>query len=208
MIKNFVIACALTIGMISCKGAGFSFGGDTTDPVAPLVITENTNVTPESIQTKQSVPIPIETLGCDVGDALKREFANRGTSPVITTKDHVINTPGAMMVTLDANATQEVLSPSVVSMIAGVFGGLLPGSAPWMELLIVILPFLSSRFRKHTVTAVRRIVPGVQGPNNDGKVPDFDDIREAVLDITKAVTLAPKEAPDVITPQKSEQING
>lgn len=208
MIKNFVIACALTIGMVSCKGAGFSFGGDTTDPVAPLVITENTNVTPESIQTKQSVPIPIETLGGDVGDALKREFANRGTSPVITTKDHVINTPGAMMVTLDANATQEVLSPSVVSMIAGVFGGLLPGSAPWMELLIVILPFLSSRFRKHTVTAVRRIVPGVQGPNNDGKVPDFDDIREAVLDITKAVTLAPKEAPDVITPQKSEQING
>jgi hypothetical protein len=111
-----------------------------------------------------------------------------------------------MVVTLDANATQEVLSPNVISLIANVFGSTIPGSAPWMQLLIVILPFLSSRFRKHTVTAVRRIVPGVEGPNQDGKVPDFDDLREAVIDLTKAVTLAPKESQDVIVKQKNQEI--
>jgi hypothetical protein len=109
---------------------------------------------------------------------------------------------------LDANATKEILSPNVVSMIANVFGSTVPGSAPWMQLLVVILPFLSSRFRKHTVTAVKRIVPGVEGPNQDGKMPNLDDIREALVDLTKAVTLAPKESPDVITQQKSQQVNG
>jgi hypothetical protein len=158
------------------------------------------------LKNQQSVVIPIETLGGDVGDALKGEFERRGTQPVITTKDHLTNAAGAMVVTLDANATQEVLSPNVISLIANVFGSTIPGSAPWMQLLIVILPFLSSRFRKHTVTAVRRIVPGVEGPNQDGKVPDFDDLREAVIDLTKAVTLAPKESQDVIVKQKNQEI--
>jgi hypothetical protein len=167
---------------------------DQTEPVAPLVITETSNVTPESLQSKQSVVIPIETLGGDVGDALKAEFAARGTQPVITTSD--------------ANATKEILSPSVVSMIANVFGSTIPGSAPWMQLLVVILPFLSSRFRKHTVTAVKRVVPGVEGPNHDGKMPNLDDLREALVDLTKAVTLAPKESPEVIATQKPTQITG
>jgi hypothetical protein len=77
-----------------------------------------------------------------------------------------------------------------------------------MQLLVVILPFLSSRFRKHTVTAVKRVVPGVEGPNHDGKMPNLDDLREALVDLTKAVTLAPKESPDVIAPQKANQITG
>ena len=211
MIKNFIIACVLTLGIASCKGFSFG-GGETTEPVAPLVLTETNNVTPESLQSKQSVPIPIETLGGDVGDALKQEFAKRGTEPVITTQDHIINTPGAMIVTLDANATKEILSPNVLSVITGVFGAVIPGSGPWLEMLLVLLPFLSSRFRKHTVTAVKRVVPGVQGPNHDGKVPDMDDLREALIDLTKAITLAPKDSSDVITtavvPQKTQQING
>jgi hypothetical protein len=203
--KNFVIVGLLAFGLFSC--AGFTFGsGHTEQPVAPLVITETSNVTAESLKNQQSVVIPIETLGGDVGDALKGEFERRGTQPVITTKDHLTNAAGAMVVTLDANATQEVLSPNVISLIANVFGSTIPGSAPWMQLLIVILPFLSSRFRKHTVTAVRRIVPGVEGPNQDGKVPDFDDLREAVIDLTKAVTLAPKESQDVIVKQKNQEI--
>jgi hypothetical protein len=205
MIKNFIIACGLVLGITACKGTGFSFGSETPEPVAPLVLTETNNVTPESLQTKQSVPIPIETLGGDVGDALKQEFAKRGTEPVITTKDHITNTPGAMIVTLDANATKEILSPNVLSLITGVFGAAIPGSGPWLEMLLVLLPFLSSRFRKHTVTAVKRVVPGMQGPNNDGKVPDVDDLREALIDLTKAVTLAPKESRDVITFQHSPQ---
>ena len=72
-------------------------------------------------------------------------------------------------------------------------------------MLLVLLPFLSSRVRKHTVTAVKRVVPGMQGPNNDGKVPDVDDLREALIDLTKAITLAPKESTDVITTQQSPQ---
>ena len=205
MFKNFIFACVLALGLTSCPGMGAS---DQTEPVAPLVITETSNVTPESLQSKQSVVIPIETLGGDVGDALKAEFAARGTQPVITTSDHLKETPGAIVVTLDANATKEILSPSVVSMIANVFGSTIPGSAPWMQLLVVILPFLSSRFRKHTVTAVKRVVPGVEGPNHDGKMPNLDDLREALVDLTKAVTLAPKESPDVIAPQKANQITG
>jgi hypothetical protein len=39
-------------------------------------------------------------------------------------------------------------------------------------------------------------------------MPNLDDIREALVDLTKAVTLAPKESPDVITQQKSQQVNG
>lgn len=208
MIKNFIIGFLLVGTLVACNG--FTFGGDHTEqPVAPLVITETNNVTPESLQTQQSVVIPIETLGGDVGDALKAEFERRGTQPVITTKDNLKDTPGAMVVTLDANATEEILSPSVVSLIANVFGSTIPGSAPWMQLLVVILPFLSSRFRKHTVTAVKRVVPGVDGPNHDGKIPDVDDFREAILDLTKALTLAPKESSDVITkPKKTEVISG
>lgn len=208
MIKNFIIGFLLVGTLVACNG--FTFGdGHTEQPVAPLVITETNNVTPESLQTQQSVVIPIETLGGDVGDALKAEFERRGTQPVITTKDNLKDTPGAMVVTLDANATQEILSPNVVSLIANVFGSTIPGSAPWMQLLVVILPFLSSRFRKHTVTAVKRIVPGVDGPNHDGKIPDVDDFREAILDLTKALTLAPKESSDVITkPKKTEVISG
>jgi hypothetical protein len=77
-----------------------------------------------------------------------------------------------------------------------------------MQLLVVVLPFLSSRFRKHTVTAAKRVIPGVEGPNHDGKIPNLDDLREALIDLSKAVTLAPKESGDVITQQKSQQING
>jgi hypothetical protein len=205
MIRNIVFACMLALGLASCPGTGAMEG---TEPVAPLVITETSNVTPESLQAKQSVVIPIETLGGDVGDALKAEFAARGTQPVITTSDHLKETPGALVVTLDANATKEILSPSVVSMIANVFGSTVPGSAPWMQLLVVILPFLSSRFRKHTVTAVKRVVPGIEGPNQDGKMPNLDDLREALVDLTKAVTLAPKESPDVITKKELQQIHG
>ena len=207
MIKNFILGVVLSLGLASCPGFTFG-GGNTEDPVAPLVITETSNVTPESLESKQSVVIPIETLGGDVGDALKLEFEKRGTQPVITTKDHLKDTPGAMVVTLDANATQEILSPSVVSLIANVFGSTVPGSAPWMQLLVVILPFLSSRFRKHTVTAAKRVIPGVEGPKHDGKIPNLDDLREALIDLSKAVTLAPKESSDVITQQKSQQING
>ena len=213
MIKNFIIACLLTVGFVSCKGASFGFtDGTEVTPVSPLVLTETNNVTPESLQMKQSVPIPIDTLGCEVGDALKQEFSKRGTDPVITTQEHILDTPGAMVITLDANATKEILSPNVLGLITGVFGAAVPGSGPWLELLLVILPFLSSRFRKHTVTAVKRVVPGMQGPNNDGKVPNLDDLREALIDLTKAVTLAPKDSKDVITmptvmPKKIEVIS-
>jgi hypothetical protein len=213
MIKNFIIACLLTVGVVSCKGASFGFtDGTEVTPVSPLVLTETNNVTPESLQMKQSVPIPIDTLGGEVGDALKQEFSKRGTDPVITTQEHILDTPGAMVITLDANATKEILSPNVLGLITGVFGAAVPGSGPWLELLLVILPFLSSRFRKHTVTAVKRVVPGMQGPNNDGKVPNLDDLREALIDLTKAVTLAPKDSKDVITmptamPKKIEVIS-
>jgi hypothetical protein len=213
MIKNFIIACLLTVGFVSCKGASFGFtDGTEVTPVSPLVLTETNNVTPESLQMKQSVPIPIDTLGGEVGDALKQEFSKRGTDPVITTQEHILDTPGAMVITLDANATKEILSPNVLGLITGVFGAAVPGSGPWLELLLVILPFLSSRFRKHTVTAVKRVVPGMQGPNNDGKVPNLDDLREALIDLTKAVTLAPKDSKDVITmptamPKKIEVIS-
>jgi len=213
MIKNFIIACLLTVGVVSCKGASFGFtDGTEVTPVSPLVLTETNNVTPESLQMKQSVPIPIDTLGGEVGDALKQEFSKRGTDPVITTQEHILDTPGAMVITLDANATKEILSPNVLGLITGVFGAAVPGSGPWLELLLVILPFLSSRFRKHTVTAVKRVVPGMQGPNNDGKVPNLDDLREALIDLTKAVTLAPKDSKDVIAmptamPKKIEVIS-
>ncbi len=213
MIKNFIIACLLTVGVVSCKGASFGFtDGTEVTPVSPLVLTETNNVTPESLQMKQSVPIPIDTLGGEVGDALKQEFSKRGTDPVITTQEHILDTPGAVVITLDANATKEILSPNVLGLITGVFGAAVPGSGPWLELLLVILPFLSSRFRKHTVTAVKRVVPGMQGPNNDGKVPNLDDLREALIDLTKAVTLAPKDSKDVIAmptamPKKIEVIS-
>lgn len=196
MIKNIIFSIVLCLGLTSCPGMPWT--GEPETQIQPLVITESNNVKQEAIAAQTAVPIPIESLGGDVGDALKAEFAKRGTQPMLTTAEHTLETPGAMVVTLDANATKEILSPSTLSLITNVVGGAVPGSQPWMQLLLVLLPFLSSRFRKHTVTAVKRVVPGVQGPNHDGKMPDFDDLREMVHDLTKAVTLAPIESQDVI----------
>lgn len=206
MIKKFIIVTIACLGLTSCPGIPWT--SENEPQVQPLVITESNNVSQESMTDKTAVPIPIESLGGDVGDALKAEFEKRGTQPVLTTKEHTLETPGAMVVTLDANATKEILSPSILNMVTNVVGGVVPGSQPWMQLLLVLVPFLSSRFRKHTVTAVKRVVPGVQGPNNDGKMPDMDDIREAVIDLTKAVTLAPAHSPDVITEKKMQNISG
>lgn len=201
MIKKIIFATVLCLGLTSCPGIPWTEEPET--PIQPLVITESNNVKPEAVTAQTAVPIPIESLGGDVGDSLKAEFTKRGTQPMLTSAEHTLNTPGAMVVTLDANATKEILSPSTLSLITNVIGGAVPGSQPWMQLLLVILPFLSSRFRKHTVTAVKRVVPGIEGPNNDGKMPDFNDIREMVHDLTKAVTLAPVESHDVITSKPS-----
>lgn len=201
MINKVFFAIVLCLGLTSCPGMPST--GESEPQIQPLVITESNNVKEEAVAAQTAVPIPIESLGGDVGDSLKAEFTKRGTQPMLTTAEHTLNTPGAMVVTLDANATKEILSPSTLSLITNVVGGVVPGSQPWMQLLLVLLPFLSSRFRKHTVTAVKRVVPGVQGPNQDGKIPDFDDIREMVHDLTKAVTFAPVESQDVITSKPS-----
>jgi hypothetical protein len=201
MINKVFFAIVLCLGLTSCPGIPST--GEPETQIQPLVITESNNVKEEAIAAQTAVPIPIESLGGDVGDSLKAEFTKRGTQPMLTTAEHTLNTPGAMVVTLDANATKEILSPSTLSLITNVVGGVVPGSQPWMQLLLVLLPFLSSRFRKHTVTAVKRVVPGVQGPNQDGKIPDLDDIREMVHDLTKAVTFAPVESQDVITSKPS-----
>lgn len=202
MFKKIFIVTIICLGLTSCPG--MPWAGEPETQIQPLVITESNNVKQEAIAAQTAVPIPIESLGGDVGDALKAEFAKRGTQPMLTTAENTLEVPGAMMVTLDANATKEILSPSTLSLITNVVGGAVPGSQPWMQLLLVLLPFLSTRFRKHTVTAVKRIVPGVEGPNGDGKMPDFDDLREMVHDLTKAVTLAPVTSKDIIASTSSE----
>lgn len=207
MIRNILLVLigALIIG--ACVAPPAQQEGD----VGNLVITESSNVTLEGMQSGQAIPLPMEAIGGTIGDGLKQEFANRNSSPVITTEDYLKGNPGAMIITLDGNATNDILSPSILSMLAGTAGSIIPGAQPWAGLALMLIPLLSGRFRRHAGNAVRRVVPGVPGPNNDGVMPDFTDLREAVIDVGKAVTLAPIESPQVIveSPQKTQtQING
>lgn len=206
MIRNILLVLigALTIG--ACVTPPQQ-DGETRN----LVITESSNVTLEGMQSGQAIPIPMDAFGGDIGKGIKQEFENRNSSPVITTEDYLKGNPGAMIVTLDGNATNDILSPSVLSMLASTAGSIIPGAQPWAGLALMLIPLLSGRFRRHAGNAVRRVVPGVPGPNGDGVMPDFTDLREAVIDVGKAVTLAPIESPQVIVeaPQKTQtQING
>ena len=207
MIRNIlmVLIGALIIG--ACIAPPAAQEGD----VGNLVITESTNVTTQGMQDGQAIPVPLEAFGGDIGEGLRQQFASRGSSPVITTEDYLKGNPGAMIVTLDGNATNDILSPSILSMLASTAGSIIPGAQPWAGLALMLIPLLSARFRRHSGNAIKRVVPGVPGPNGDGVMPDFTDLREAVIDVGKAITLAPIESPQVIAevPQKTEtQING
>lgn len=207
MIRNIllVVIGALMIGACIAPPAQQDGGASN------LVITESTNVTTQGMQDGQAIPVPLDAFGGDIGNGIKQEFANRGSTPVITTEEHLKGNPGAMIVTLDGNATNDILSPSVLSMLASTAGSIIPGAQPWAGLALMLIPLLSSRFRRHAGNAVKRVVPGVPGPNGDGVMPDFTDLREAVIDVSKAVTLAPVEAPQVIVqePQKTQtKLNG
>lgn len=203
MFKNVLMIVIAMLAFTACVATAPQ------DPSEPaLIITESSNVTLEGQQNQMAVPIPIDAFGGDVGDTVKQQFEMRNSTPVITTADYLKGNPGALIITLDGNATNDILSPSMLSMLASTAGSVIPGAQPWAGLALMLIPLLSMRFRRHAGNAVRRVVPGVPGPNGDGVMPDITDLREAVIDVGKAVTLAPIESPQVIAqePQKTQTI--
>lgn len=164
----------------------------------PLVVTEDNNVNPESLTNGQSVPVPVDTLGGDLGKTLKEEFSKRGTKPVITSENNLLNKPGSLVVKLDAKVTESLLSPELLAVL-GATAGSVPVIGPWLKLAIGLTPLLIPNFRNNVTNLVKRTVPGLQGPANDGRVPTLTDFREGVVDIAKALTLAPAASPQVHT---------
>lgn len=164
----------------------------------PLVITEDNNVNPDALANGNAIPVPLESLGGDLGKQLTVEMAKRGTKLVITSQSNLLDRPNAIVVYLDRKVTESLLSPELLNFLGATLEGV-PVIGPWAKLLIGASTLLIPNVRGNVFNAAKRIIPGLQGPNNDGRIPDVTDIRESLVDIAKALTLASPQSAQIHT---------
>jgi hypothetical protein len=205
---KFVCSILLVLGI---AGIGMScFGSGSVESGQRMVLTSKDNVTPEALAIPgEVVELKAEDLRGDVGQGLKDLFESRGSTPVITVESNLKPLPTdptvqkPILVILDRQTTEELFSSDFVQILLSTIGVNLPG--PWQPYAIAlggILGLFNKRFRSHATTAAKRTVPGIQGPNNDGRIPNLNDIGEGIVDAVKAITFRP------IPPNAEKPLNG
>jgi hypothetical protein len=122
--RNFIVVGVLTLLMF-ITGCSL-FGGDD-----PMVLTESTNVSPESIENQLAVTVAVGELSEDV----RAFFEGRGATVVLTTQSQLLNVPGAIVIQLDQSVQENLLREGVVEGVLNVAGSTIPGLAPFLPLL-------------------------------------------------------------------------
>lgn len=183
--KNFLLALIclipISIGLVSC---GATAGGPS------LVLTESTNVKADKLNTPEVVTVPLKDLKGDVGKNLRTMFESRGSDAVLTNTDNLLNTPNAIMIRLDENATKDLFSDSFLAALMGIAQGV-PGIGTWLSVGLGVLGLLFKNFRTNTFNAADRLIPFTKDPNGVGGLPDHTDVAAAIADIGRAITLQP-----------------
>lgn len=196
-VASLLLLLGLGFGIASCFGPTTQL-----PPGKRIVLTENTNVREEFLGTKEVVEIPINQLNGDIGRGLQEAYSERGSIPVITTEDNLKPidpraTRQPIMIVLDGPSMSEIFNADVIDIIFKTIGVSVPGPwQPWIVALGGILGLFNRNYRENMTLAAKKTIPGVQGPNNDGRIPDLKDLREGIVDFTKAIMFLPADKED------------
>lgn len=142
------------------------------DPNNPLVLTTSENVNPEVLGTAEVVPIDIKELKEEV-----QALFGEGAELVLTSENHVLGIAGAIVIRLNADVTEDLLSEPVFDALLGAGGALFPGLLPFLPLL----GLFSRRWRRLGKSSLKNLIPGTVGSGGSEGVQPI----AAVLDIIK-----------------------
>lgn len=142
------------------------------DPNNPLVLTTSENVNPEVLGTAEVVPIDIKELKEEV-----QALFGEGAELVLTSENHVLGIAGAIVIRLNADVTEDLLSEPVFDALLGAGGVLFPGLLPFLPLL----GLFSRRWRRLSKSSLKNIIPGTIGSGGLERMQPL----EAVLDVVR-----------------------
>jgi hypothetical protein len=175
--------------LVLCVTGGSTLTG-CNPSVQGLVVTENTNVVDSS--PNATVAVPISQFTGTVGNAVKAAFANRNTTPVITTQPNLKGNTGAVVIPLDLNAAKTSFSssPDILGFLESIAASLPLPFSPWINLAIGALYLLHPNVRGGVTSAVSRLVPGVADPAGNTGLPGVSDVQGAIMDLARGAVMA------------------
>jgi len=214
-----VVLCITAFGAVHIAQGCIGTPPAPPPPGQRVLITEKDNVKPEAFVTQAdgqaaAVVAPVDTLPGSLGGLVKNKFT--GKEAILTSEPWLKDTliPNSTIIYLDVRGIYDLINQTAPDLVTQLAAKVVPAAAaPWIGPLAMFLPLLIPNFRRNTVNAVTRVIPGVSGPDasDTGKVPDIHDFRQAISDLAQAVTLQKADGQNYARPNEKTMtvpING
>jgi len=143
--RNIIVLGVLSLLMF-LSGCSLLGGDD------PLVLTESTNVSPESIENQLAVTVAVGELSEDV----RAFFEGRGTTVVLCPQSQLLNIPGAIVIQLSESVQSNLLREGVVDGALSLASTMFPPLLPFLP----ILGLFSKRMRRVTMQTAKSMTNG------------------------------------------------